>query len=57
MAEARSLFSEVIKSVRTPGTVVLEICRSSSMVLGKRPVMADAVTGMSPGAALGPVKA
>jgi hypothetical protein len=32
VAEARSLFSEVIKRVRTPGTVVLEICRVSAIV-------------------------
>ena len=54
MAAARSLLSVVMKSVRTPGRVVLEICRSSSIVLGNSPVMAEAVIPISPPG--GPVK-
>jgi hypothetical protein len=44
---ARSLFNVVMNKVRTPGKVALEICRSSSIVLGKSPVTAEAVTTMS----------
>lgn len=47
MAVPRSLFRVVMKSVRTPGRVVLLSCRSSSIVLGKSPLMAEAVTGRS----------
>jgi hypothetical protein len=54
VAAARSLFSVVMKRVRAPGSVALEICKSSSIVLGNKPVMADAVTGISPPG--GPVK-
>jgi hypothetical protein len=44
---ARSLFKVVMNKVRTPGKVALEICKSSSIVFGKSPVIAEAVTMMS----------
>jgi len=47
VAAARSLFNVAMKSVRTPGRVLLESCRLSSMVFGNKPVMAEAVTGKS----------
>src|ERR1700690_45751 len=56
---ARLLFGSVMKSVRTPGSVVLEICRSSSIVPGKRPVTIEAVTPISlpSGLPIGPLNA
>lgn len=57
VAKARSLFGVVINNARTPGSVVLEICRSSSIMSGNSPATAEAVTPISPpGLSLGPVK-
>jgi hypothetical protein len=59
VATARSLFSVVMMSARRPGSVVLKICRSSSIVLGNKPTTGEAVMAMSLSfaAASGPVNA
>jgi len=56
---ARSLFSVLTTSARTPGCVLLETCKSSSIIPGRRPVIAEAVTPISEelGALAGPVNA
>jgi hypothetical protein len=47
VATARSLFGVVMNSVRTPGAVELESCRSSSIMFGNRPATAEATMPMS----------